>query len=192
MRLGILGGTFDPVHLGHLRAAEIARLALELDEVVFVPAGQPPHRGAPQASALDRWTMVCLATAGHAAFQVSDIEINRSGPSYTVDSLSTLAAAYPGGALHLIVGSDTCREMSTWKDLERVLALSRVVVVERPGEEGKPRPAAELPPWAIRAAGLGLAVSATSIRRLVAQGQSVRYLVPDSVAEYIGRRGMYR
>ncbi len=136
--------------------------------------------------------MVCLATAGHPGFQVSDIELARSGPSYTVDSLTTLAVTYPGSGLHLIVGSDSCREMDTWKDLERLLGLCRVVVVERPGEEGNPDPGSGLPTWAKRAGGLGLAVSATSIRRLVAQGQSVRYLVPDSVAEYIGRRGMYR
>jgi nicotinate-nucleotide adenylyltransferase len=136
--------------------------------------------------------MVCLATAGHAAFQVSDIELTRSGPSYTVDSISALAAIYPEAALHLIVGSDTCREMDSWKDLERLVGLCRVAVVERPSEDGSPQPDSDLPHWAERAAGIGLAVSATAIRRLVAQGQSARYLVPDGVAEYIARRGMYR
>jgi nicotinate-nucleotide adenylyltransferase len=187
-----MGGTFDPIHLGHLRAAEAAREALKLDRVVFVPAGTPPHRGQPKASALDRWTMVCLATAGHPAFEASDVEIQRPGPSYTVETVSALVSACPEASVYLVVGSDTCPEMDSWKDRDRLLSLCRVGVVERPGDADRPRAVQDLPAWAERVQGPGLPISATDIRRLAAEGLSIRYLVPESVCEYIARRGLYR
>jgi nicotinate-nucleotide adenylyltransferase len=191
MMLGIMGGTFDPIHLGHLRAAETAREALGLARVLFIPAGQPPHRAAPSASALDRWAMVCLATAPHVLFEATDVEIGRTGPSYTVDTLDSLRHRQPADELVLIVGSDTVSEMPSWKTLERLLSLCRVAVVARPGDRAAGETVA-LPTWAERVSGPGLNVSATLIRQLVAQGRSVRHLLPDGVADHIAKRGLYR
>jgi nicotinate-nucleotide adenylyltransferase len=190
MRLGIIGGTFDPIHLGHLRAAESAREALGLSRVLFVPAGQPPHRHAPQASPLDRWAMVCLATAPQSGFEVSDFEISRPGPSFTIDTLEHLRKEHAGDELFLIVGSDTLAEIRSWKAPERLVELCRVATVERPGHAASA--AAELPAWAERVSGPGLEISATMIRALVAQGRSVRHLVPDAVSDHIVKRGLYR
>jgi nicotinate-nucleotide adenylyltransferase len=184
----VLGGTFDPIHLGHLRAAENAREALELDEVMFVPSASPPHRRAPLSSALDRFAMVALATAAHPRFVASDVELRRDGPSYTADTLGGLERA--GDDLFLIVGSDTFGEMETWKDPERIFASCTVAVAERPGA-----PDTTAPPRGARVqrvAGPGLPVSATEVRRRVREGKSVRYLVPEAVADYIAKRGLYR
>ncbi len=190
MKLGVMGGTFDPIHTGHLRAAETAREALGLERVVFVPAGLPPHREAPRAPALDRWTMVCLAIADNPLFEASDVEISRTGPSFTVDTLRALSAARPGVRLTLIVGSDTLPEMTAWHDLVGLLALCRVAVVQRPGEEA---PAvSEGRPWVDAVSGPALPLSATEIRSRLARGDGVRYLVPPAVATYIERRGLYR
>jgi nicotinate-nucleotide adenylyltransferase len=186
-----MGGTFDPIHLGHLRAAENAREALRLDEVCFVPSSVPPHRPGPLSSALDRYAMVSLATAGHRAFVASDLELRRQGASYTVDTVAALRVARPGASLVLIVGSDAFAEIASWKDPQRLFELCSLAVVARPGDAA-PTPA---PPGAgrvERVEGPGLAVSATAIRQRVGEGLSVRYLVPDPVAEYIDKRGLYR
>lgn len=183
-----MGGTFDPIHLGHLRAAETAREALELDQVLFVPAGQPPHREPPHASPLDRFAMVGLAAAEHARFVASDVELQREGPSYTIDTLGALLAACPEDELVLIVGSDTFPEMRGWRDAERVFALSEVAVVARPGAA-----AAETAERRVsNVAGPGIDVSSSAIRQLLKQRKSVRYLVPPAVADYIEKRGLYR
>jgi nicotinate-nucleotide adenylyltransferase len=193
-RRGLLGGTFDPIHLGHLRAAENAREALGLEDVRFVPARLPPHRPEAASSALDRFAMVALATAAHPSFTVSDIELVRDGPSYTVDTLAALHEADPEQELFLIVGSDTFPEMEGWRELARLVGLCRLAVVPRPG--GEERAAAwtarhpELQ-WS-RVDGDGLPVSATEVRRRVREEKSVRYLVPDGVADYISKRGLYR
>ncbi len=189
MSLGILGGTFDPIHLGHLRAAENAREGFGLERVLFVPAARPPHRPEPRTSGLDRYAMTCLATAGHPHFEVSDVELAREGPSYTVDTLATLGAAHPGQELVLIVGADTLADVSNWRAAERIFALCALGVVERPG-------AAALAPAAggarvRRACGPGLDVSATLVRARAARGLSLRYLVPDGVADYIAKRRLY-
>jgi nicotinate-nucleotide adenylyltransferase len=191
MRRGVLGGTFDPVHLGHLRAAENAREELALDEVLFVPAGNPPHRTAPLSSGLDRFAMVALATACHPAFVASDVELAREGPSYTADTLEALRRGRPADALFLIVGSDTFGEMTTWKDPERLFALCTVAVADRPGAATDGAPPASAPRFE-RVRGPGLAISATEVRRRVREGKSVRYLVPEGVADYIAKRGLYR
>jgi nicotinate-nucleotide adenylyltransferase len=189
--VGLLGGTFDPIHLGHLRAAETAREGLGLDLVVFLPSGEPPHRTGPLAPALDRFTMACLASAGHPHFAVWDTELKRSGPSYTVDTLDGLRAEHPDDELVLVVGGDTWPEMTGWREPERLFSLAEVAVVGRPGQPSSavtpPFPGARVG----RVEGPALPISATSIRDLVARGESVRYLVPLAVAEFIARRGLY-
>lgn len=189
MKVGILGGSFDPIHFGHLRAAENAREALGLREVLFIPAGQPPHKSLNSLSpARDRLAMVTLATAGNRAFLPSDAELQRSGPSYMADTLRALRAERPRDDLFLVVGSDTLPEMSDWYQPEHLFALCTVAVAGRPGVATGKAPAGakvlELP-------GPGLEMSATDLRRRVREGKSVRYLVPDTVAEYIAKRGLY-
>jgi nicotinate-nucleotide adenylyltransferase len=192
LKIGLLGGTFDPVHLGHLRAAENAREALALDRVAFVPSGAPPHRDSPVSSALDRFAMVCLATASHQHFLAWDAEVRRPGPSYTVDTVEALRDERPKDAFVMIVGSDTWPEMLTWREPERLFRLCAVAVVDRPGEETKveaPRIAGAQ--GVTRVSGPGLPISATAIRERVRRGESVRYLVPDAVHDYIAKRGLY-
>ena len=189
-----MGGTFDPIHLGHLRAAENAREGLALDEVRFLPAQVPPHRPAPVSSARDRVAMVALATALHPRFVADDLELQREGPSYTVDTIARLRDERPGDEVVLIVGSDTLPELPTWKDHDRLFRMCTVAVVTRP-EDGRPEgagAAASKHDGVRRVAGPGLAVSATEIRRRVKEGHSIRYLVPETVADYIAKRGLYR
>jgi nicotinate-nucleotide adenylyltransferase len=192
VRVGLLGGTFDPIHLGHLRAAESAREILGLDLVAVVPSGEPPHRTGPRASPLDRFTMACLASAGHPQFTVWDVELKRSGPSYTVDTLAALHDERPGDELVLLVGSDTWPEMTGWHEPERLFALAEVAVMDRPGRSIEsvvaPFPGSR---GVTRVGGPVLPISATSIRERVRRGESVRYLVPGPVAEYIARRRLY-
>ena len=192
MRVGILGGTFDPIHLGHLRAAETAREGLELDLVAFVPAAVPPHRTGPLTAALDRFAMACLASAGHAQFVAWDTELKRPGPSYPVDTLAALRTERPDDDLVLVVGSDTWLEMADWREPERIFSLAEVAVVSRPGQPA-PDPAPPFPGarGVVRVEGPALAISATSIRERVRRGESVRYLVPDPVAEYVAKRRLY-
>ena len=193
MKIGLFGGTFDPVHLGHLRAAENAKEALGLQSLLFVPVGTPPHRPDLQTSAWDRYAMVSLATSGNPGFVPSDLEIKRDGMSYTVDTLLAAQALFPDDELFLIVGTDAFGEIATWRDHTRIFELCRVAVVHRPGEMPSSEKALELPAdrvfW-VEAA--GLPISATDVRRRVGQGKSVRYLVPDQVADYIEKRALYR
>ena len=193
MRLGVFGGTFDPIHLGHLRAAENALEALGLDRVAFVPAAVPPHRTEPLSSALDRYAMTALATAGHPRFAVSDVELAREGPSYTVDTVAGLRRERPEDEVFVIVGSDTFPEMVTWKEHARLRSLCTVAVVSRPGERAVPGGAAGAgDPGVARVEGPGLPISASEIRERVRQRRSVRYLVTDAVADYIEKRALYR
>jgi nicotinate-nucleotide adenylyltransferase len=194
VRLGLFGGTFDPIHLGHLRAAENALEGLELDRVAFVPAATPPHRAEPSSSALDRYAMTALATAGHPRFAVSDVELRRDGPSYTVDTVAGLRRESPEYDVFVIVGSDTLPEMATWKEHERLMTLCTVAVVARPGEalSSSGRSGGEQPKGVARVDGPGLAISASDIRARVRQRKSVRYLVPDAVADYIAKKRLYQ
>ncbi len=192
MRIGLFGGTFDPVHLGHLRAAENARETLTLDLVAFLPSAVPPHR-ATASTAEDRLAMTRLATAANPAFAAWDAELRRQGPSYTVDTVAALSAERPDDSFVLLVGADTWPEMTGWREPERLFSLVEVAVAERPGspsfEPVAPFPSAR---GVRRVVGPSLAVSATAVRERVRRGLSVRYLVPDAVVDYISERGLYR
>lgn len=187
MKAGLMGGTFDPIHLGHLRAAENARRELGLDRVLFMPTGEPPHRPSARASARDRLVMTELAVSSHALFMCSDLEVQREGRSYTVETLEALRALHPDVAWTLILGSDAFAEMGSWKEPRRVLDLAEVAVVRRPGDEARTRP---YPARDVTSSELPL--SSTQIRAQLLEGGSVRYLVPDAVADYIVKRGLYR
>ena len=191
MKVGLLGGMFDPIHIGHLRAAEIVREALALDEVIFVPAGRPPHRGQPAAAGLDRYAMVALATAAERAFVPSDVELAREGPSYTVETVALIRKQRPGVDVVLIVGSDNLPMIADWREPERLLELCTVAVVERPGSI--PAPAGTLPPERVhRVEGTALPIASRDLRERIRAGRSVRHLVPGGVADYIEKRGLYR
>jgi nicotinate-nucleotide adenylyltransferase len=196
--LGILGGTFDPIHLGHLAIGEEAREALSLDAVLFVPAGEPPHKpvGAVTAAA-HRVAMVGLAIADNPSFELSTVEIERAGPSYTVDTVEELARRRSGTDLYLIVSAETFAQLPTWHEPDRLFASARIAVVPR---EGYPAPD---PAWLGDAfpgrearvtylEGPRLGLSSTALRERVASGRSIRYLVPSAVEAYISDHDLYR
>ena len=201
IRVGIMGGTFDPIHLGHLAIAEAAREALDLDRVLFLPAGLPPHKpGAVAAPAEDRVEMVGLAIAGNDAFELSRVDVDRDGPSYTADSVRLIATAEraAGGEpdLVLIMSAETLAGLPEWHEPERLLAACRIAVVPR---EGHPAPD---PDWIeahfpgrsgriIVLDGPRLEISSRGIRDRVAAGRSIRYLVPEAVERYIVDHGLY-
>lgn len=200
-----MGGTFDPIHVGHLAVAEEARDALGLERILFVVAGRPPHKDPPDVTpAADRVAMVELAIAGNPAFELSRIEVERPGPSYTADTVAEIdgleRAAGRTPDLTVIMSVETLADLPTWHAPERLLGLARVAVVPR---EGYPAPE---PGWLARQlpAGSGqearvdflegprLGLSSTALRHRVADGRSIRYLVPDAVARYIDTHQLYR
>jgi len=195
MRVGVLGGTFDPIHYGHLVAAEETRHAFGLDSILFIPCGQPYHKPkAPVAGAGDRYEMARLATASNPFFDVSPVEIDRPGPSYTVDTVASLKGARPECVLRVILGTDAVEELASWAEPERLLQQCRIVVVSRPGtpwedvDRALPRGYAA---YVDRLEIPGLHISSTELRARAAQGRPLRYLVPDAVEAYIRERGLY-
>jgi nicotinate-nucleotide adenylyltransferase len=186
VRLGVLGGSFDPVHHGHLIAASTLREKLELDAVLLVPAGQQPFkRDGHGASGAERAAMAELAVAGEPGLAVDRIEVERAGPSYTVDTLAALRAGRPDAELVLLVGADAAAELPAWREIGRIRELSRVVVFTRAGADA---PTLDVPVVTIPA----LEISSTDIRARVQAGLSIRYLVPETVAAYIAANGLYR
>ena len=198
MRLGILGGSFDPVHLGHLVMAEVCREQLRLDEVWFVPAGHPPHKTDRElAAAKNRAEMLEFALAGIPEFQISDIELKKETTSYTVETLQTLTTEQADRELFLIIGADSLHDFPTWKDPARIAELARIVVVNR-GHQDPPAldeieqklgsdvvdriRVVEMP---------GIDVSSTDIRHRIRSGHSIRFLVPKAVEAYINEHNLY-
>lgn len=194
--IGVMGGTFDPIHIGHLAIGEEAREALSLEVVLFVPAGQPPHKPAGSVSAVEhRLAMVELAIADNPAFELSRLEVDRAGPSYTVDTVEALAR--DAEDLVLILSAETFGELPSWHEPERLFDAARMAVVPR---EGYPAPD---PAWLTEAfpgretrvaylEGPRLGLSSTAIRERVATGRSIRYLVPAAVEAYITEHDLYR
>ncbi len=198
MRLGIMGGTFDPIHYGHLAVAEQAREALRLDLVLFMPAGSPAFKQDARVSdAEDRYAMTVLATAANPAFYASRFEIDRPGVTYTVDTLRALRAHYPVSVeLFFITGADAILDLLTWHDAADMARLATFIAATRPGYDivqAQRR---------VEASGVGfdvryieipaLAISSTNIRDRVRGGKSVRYLTSESVIGYIQKNGLYR
>lgn len=211
-RIGVMGGTFDPPHLGHLQAAETARAALGLASVRFVPAGEPWLKAGRRITpAAHRLQMVALAIAGSPHFALCDWEIRRPGPSYTVDTLERLRRELPANAdLYFIVGSDVLPDFHRWHRPERILELCRLAVVGRPGRGDDDKddddgdddagisalasrfPQAVASGAVVRTPGSTVACSASELRQALAEGRPVRRLIPDAVAAYIARQGLYR
>lgn len=198
-RIGILGGTFDPPHIGHLWLATLAADTLGLSRVLLMPAAHPPHKGAkPVSNAADRVMMARLSIAGDPLFDLSLLEMERPGPSYTVDSLVELRASLGADAgLVLVMAADSFAEIGTWREPDRLLALAEWAVGPRPGSPLPDRAALRerFGPAEARIhllAGPSLDLSSSEIRRRVAAGRSIRYLVPRAVEELIADRGLYR
>lgn len=187
MNVGLLGGSFDPIHAGHLLAARAALEGLGLDEVRFVPAREQPFKaGRHGAAAADRAAMVALAIAGEPRFRLEPLELSREGPSYTVDTLRTLRAREPATAFTLLVGADTIADLPKWREAAALPGLARVVGFARAGQAPPASPllaaTLEVP---------ALEVSATLLRARAARGATLRTFVPDAVAAYIAARGLY-
>jgi nicotinate-nucleotide adenylyltransferase len=201
MRIGVFGGTFDPVHLGHLILAEQAREQGRLDQVWFIPSARPPHKQVdPVTPFRQRAEMLQLAVAGHAAFRVDEVEEGRPGLSYTVDTLDDLARRHPGADWLLLVGSDALAEMRDWHDAAGIVRRAGLLVMARggagipPAEELRTslRLAEEVPLRleAVEAPQIG--ISSRDLRRRAAEGRSLRYLVPRAVECYIQEKGLYQ
>ena len=209
LRIGVLGGTFDPVHIGHLRGGlEVAEL-MQLDELRLTPNARPPHRDTPQVSALDRLAMVECAVAGVATLVVDSRELQRDTPSYTIDTLELMRAELAADdQLFLLLGWDAFCGLPMWHRWEEILQHCHILVLQRPDADSEPPDALRnllaarsvSDPLALKGPGgqiafvwqTPLAVSATQIRQLLASGKSVRYLVPDAVLAYIDAHGLYR
>jgi nicotinate-nucleotide adenylyltransferase len=192
MRIGVFGGTFNPPHLGHLIVAESARESLNLDKVLFIPCASPPHKSSRSLADADcRLEMVKLAISGNTCFEASDIEIERGGKSYTVDTLRALTALYPRAELFLLIGIDNLLELHTWKEPEEIFGLCDVVAINRPGFD----PANVRKDYLRRVTFLrypSIDISSSEIRRKAKMGKSIKYLVPSAVESYILKHGAYR
>lgn len=192
-RVGVMGGTFDPIHHGHLVAASEAAHRFGLDEVVFVPTGEPWQKAGKKISpAEDRYLMTVIATASNPRFTVSRVDIDRAGPTYTIDTLKDLRAVYPGAELYFITGADALSSIMSWHDWEQMFELAEFVGVTRPGYELTE----DMLPTEIRERVHlleipAMAISSTDCRARAAEGRPVWYLVPDGVVQYIAKHRLY-
>lgn len=199
LNLGLMGGTFDPIHLGHLAAAEEVRTGFGLDKIVFIPSARPPHKsGKVITDSEHRYTMTVLATVDNPHFEVSRIEIDRPGPSYTIDTVRHFKSRHPHDKLYFITGADAILEIFTWKDARALLEMCEFIAVTRPGydltglgslaERLSRETVSNIHPFSVTA----LAISSSELRQRIAMGRSIRYLVPDMVEQYIYKTGLYK
>ncbi|HTK81867.1 MAG TPA: nicotinate-nucleotide adenylyltransferase [Bacteroidota bacterium] len=192
MKLGIFGGSFNPPHVGHLIVAESVRDQMQFDRIIFIPSANPPNKhDRTMAPAADRLQMTRLAVEGNNHFEVSDIETQRGGISYTIDTVTSLVGLHPNGDLSLIIGADNLLEFQTWKSPDEILSKVNLVAMSRPGfsphdQHGKYARFVSF----VNVPQIG--ISGTEIRRRVKSGRTIRYMVPPSVHEYIARRGLYK
>lgn len=196
MRLGLFGGTFDPIHLGHLILAESCREACNLDRVWFVVAGSPPHKPGARTAVNHRLEMVRIAVAGHPAFEVSEVEASRPGPHYSFETLEAIHRERPDDELFFLIGSDSLNDLPSWRYPDRVASLATIVVVNRAGVDSsvtaslpdlgpktKPLQAVTIP---------AIGIASHDLRRRRAEGRSIRYQVPRGVEAYIEAQGLYQ
>lgn len=188
MKIGILGGTFNPIHIGHLILAEEAREKIGLDKIIFVPTYLPAHKDISDiAPAAHRLKMVKGAIAGNRYFSVSDVEIKRDGRSYTIDTLRQLKKEYPHDDLYFIIGSDLLRYLAEWKDLDQIIQMIMFVAATRPGY-----PLEDIPSHISTVPIRAVDISGFEIRQAIKENKSFRYLVPDSVFKYIKKNKLYK
>lgn len=196
-RVGILGGTFDPIHHGHLVAAQEVHYRLKLDKVYFIPAGHPPHK--PRKMITDpeqRVEMVRLALGQHQEFEISRIDVDRAGPSYTVETLELLKQAWPETQLHFIMGMDSLSDFLTWQAPERIIALTRLAVVSRPHYDANLQSLENALPHLVESIDWvpmpWLEISSSDLQRRVREGAPIHYLVPPVIESYIQEHNLYR
>ncbi|MFC5471641.1 nicotinate-nucleotide adenylyltransferase [Cohnella suwonensis] len=191
-KIGLLGGTFDPVHNGHLMAAEAAREAAKLDEVWLIPTLVPPHKPQPGTDAESRRRMLEEAIAGNGTLRVEDIELKKEGTSYTIETVSALQERDPGILFYWIVGSDMIQDLPHWRRIDELAERISFIGLERPD---RPSDDSSLPTFIrrklLRAGMPPMGISSTDIRRKLKEGRSVRYMLPEPVREYIQRNGLY-
>jgi nicotinate-nucleotide adenylyltransferase len=189
-RVGIMGGTFDPIHHGHLVAASEVESLFGLDEVIFVPTGEPWQKSERQVSPAEhRYLMSVIATASNPRFWVSRVDIDRAGPTYTIDTIRDISAQRPGAELYFITGADALAQILSWKDAEDALKLARFIGVTRPGYD---LTAEHLPIDSVTLLDVpAMAISSSDCRARVAAGRPVWYLVPDGVVQYINKHELY-
>ena len=196
MRIGIYGGTFDPIHQGHLILAESCREACALDQVWFVVAGAPPHKLGGRTDVKHRLEMASLAVAGHPAFLVSEIESLRPGPHYSVETLAAIRAERPDDELFFLIGGDSLIDLPQWREPDRILHLATLVVANRAGFDPPPLAIAESPNRPARpirqVAIPPIGIASSDLRRRLIEGRSIRYLVPRAVEAYIAAHRLYR
>lgn len=187
-RLGVMGGTFDPIHNGHLVAASEVAQAYNLEEVIFVPTGQPWQK-MKVTEGEHRYLMTVIATAANPRFRVSRVDIDRGGITYTVDTLRDIQAQYPDADLFFITGADAVAQILAWKDVEQIFQMAEFIAVTRPGHP------MNVPPLPIGSVTIlevpALAISSTDIRKRAAESKPVWYLVPDGVVQYIAKHKLY-
>lgn len=195
-RIGVLGGTFDPIHIGHLVVADNALQQLELDTMLFVPAGFPPHkRDQLISSQADRKAMIEIAIADREEFEVSDIDLHRRGPSFTVELLQRIDAEFAPSALFFVMGADSLRDFSTWSRPDTILQIAQLAVAGRPGVEISDSVLSGVPGLRERVRFLDSPlshVSSTALRLRLRRGQTIRYLIPHNVHDYIVERMLYQ
>ena len=190
LRLGVMGGTFDPIHHGHLVAASEVAAAFNLDQVIFVPTGEPWQKSKVSNSE-DRYLMTVIATASNPRFNVSRVDIDRDGPTYTVDTLHDIQQVFPDAELFFITGADAITQILAWKDVEQLWDAAKFVAVTRPGHAMQLPTSA--PAGAIEVLEVpALSISSTDIRSRASNGEPVWYLVPDGVVQYINKHKLYR
>ncbi|WP_255657934.1 nicotinate-nucleotide adenylyltransferase [Aeromicrobium sp. Leaf350] len=192
-RVGVMGGTFDPIHHGHLVAASEVQATFDLDEVVFVPTGQPWQKADREVSPAEhRYLMTVIATAANPRFEVSRVDIDRSGPTYTVDTLGDISRQRPDADLFFITGADAMAQILTWRDHDEIFELAQFVACTRPGHDLDESMLADLPQGRVTVLEIpALAISSTDCRERVRSGQPVWYLVPDGVVQYVAKHELY-
>ncbi len=192
-RIGVMGGTFDPIHHGHLVAASEVQSWFDLDEVIFVPTGQPWQKVDRDVSpAEDRYLMTVIATAANPRFAVSRVDIDRTGPTYTIDTLRDLASLHPDAELYFITGADALADILGWRSAEALFELANFVGCTRPGYAMDPGTLTGMPMERVTIVEIpALAISSTDCRDRVARDEPVWYLVPDGVVQYIGKHRLY-
>lgn len=197
-KIGIMGGTFDPIHFGHLVISEVSRFEFDLEKIIFIPTGVPPHKATYMVTNPEhRYNMVQLAIEDNPNFEISPIEIERPGPSYTVDTLRQLVNNYPDTEFYLITGADAILEITTWKSFEQLAELCYFIAATRPGYQNenflkqiKILPG-KLPEKIFPIEVPGVAVSSTEIRKRIAQGKPIKYLLPQKIENYIFQNRLY-
>ena len=192
-RIGVMGGTFDPIHHGHLVAASEVQSWFDLDEVVFVPTGDPWQKSDRRVSPAEhRYLMTVIATAANPRFTVSRVDVDRDGPTYTIDTLRDLRALHPEAELYFITGADALADIFTWRDADEIFELARFVGCTRPGYEMDAATLAAIPADRVTMVEIpALAISSTDCRHRHARGEPVWYLVPDGVVQYIAKHHLY-